>query len=152
MNEVYAIWDVEKNTITGEYSMEDIIGHAKTLPKERKFLSCYAIYGSETETKVLHDHNGNMVKEFDVLTLPVTEELMETSFNNSNLGKDLKKEGNVKNVIVALSERNRLYEIFYERDDGYIKRYLDGKIKSEGVAKDDDFIFKAIATIFRKVS
>ena len=141
MNEIYSIWDMEKNTIAGEYSMENIIEHAGELPRKRKFLSCYATYGSDADTKILHDNNGNLVKEFDILSLEITEDLMKTPFSNSNLGKSLEKEGNVKNIVTILNERNKNYELYYVRNDGYILRNPDGEAESICVGNNVDFIF-----------
>lgn len=141
MNELYAVWDKDSNTISGEYSIEELIANSENLPKNREFLTSYFKEG-ENYKKYLRDDNGVLVKEFDVLQLEITEELMATSFCSSNLAKDIVEKGNVKSVIITLSDKDWYYSIYYVRNNGYINRNPEGiGPYDEAVGKRDDFIF-----------
>ena len=140
MREIFAVWDKDNNTITGEYSIEDLISKGGELPKNRAFLTSFDIYGNENKPEYLRDSNKVLIKEFDVLTLDITEDLMSTTFSNSNIGKDLEKHPEVKQIILALGEREKLWELFYADQNGLIEQREDGDPKHEAMSDGPLFV------------
>ena len=142
MNDLFAIFDTDKNIISGEYSIEDLIDKAKELPNHRKFLSYYGM-GSKDKYHVLRDNKNHPVKEGDYLSLEITEDLMATSFNNSNLGIAIKREGDIKSVLLAMNDKDDDYQLYFVRTNGYVNRKEEGFGEIQSVASGDDKLFPA---------
>lgn len=145
MREIYAVWGIDNNKIYGEYSIDELIAQGDQLPKNRAFLSNYETYGRDDDPKYLRDNNETLIKEFDVLSLDITEKLLNSTFGNSNIGKDLLKHPDVKQVIVTLGERAGLWRLYYADQDGHISRNEDDTPKTEAMAKNTDFICYLVA-------
>ena len=131
MREIFAVWDKDNNTISVEYSIDDIILKGSEFPKNRAFLASFGVYGDENKPEYLRDNNQVLIKEFDVLILDITEDLMNTTFSNSNIGKELAEHPEVKHVILALGEREQFWELFYADQDGLIGQWENGEPKHE---------------------
>ncbi len=131
MREIFAVWDKDNNTISEEYSINALIANGDNLPKNRAFLSNFVTYGDEKKPEHLRDNNKTLIKEFDVLSLDITEDLMNTTFSNSNIGKELAERPEVKQVILALGEREHFWELFYADQDGLIEQFENGEPKGE---------------------
>lgn len=74
----------------------------------------------------LNDINGKEIYEGDILRLNVTDELIESSFNNSNLGKKV-LEKKATNVTVVFKNDKKILGIFF---DLYFE--IEGKLISLG--------------------
>ena len=133
MNNTYAIWDKDKNTLSGEYSIKQLVG--MKLPPNVEFVPSYYNVKKDGLPSPLRDFKGNAVKEFDIIKLPCGPEEKElwsdgNGFRFSNIGKEIKKMGDIKALYVGLTEAGNDYYLYFQHLDGYISTAYDGKIDS----------------------
>lgn len=134
MNNIYAIWDKDKNTLSGEYSIKQLLG-MKLPPNAEIVPNYYNAKHNDGIRSPFRDSKGNVIREFDVIKLPCGPEEKElwsgnNAFRSSNIGKEIKRLGDIKALYVGLTEAGNDYYMYFQHLDGYIRTAYDGKIDS----------------------
>ena len=90
---------------------------------------------------MLNDANEQKIYRGDILGLEITEELMKTSFSNSNLGKAVNERGVTRVLLYFKHDTkhiNARYEIYFEID-GKLTSDEDGDVNVEAIGDDMNF-------------
>ena len=132
MNNLYAIWNKDDNTIYGEYTIQELLKKTD-LPANVDFIPNYNNYESTKDIELhrLRDKNDTLVKEYDIIFLNCDDpELWTSGFQCSNCGKGILEKGDISGFYISLTSAGNSYRAYYKHKDGYIHRTGDGEIEN----------------------